>query len=119
MEIQDKIRQYLGEDATDQEKHDKLNDIFQSLERLNDEVYELEFLDAKEGASGVGDLNDQLTTFRKLIGGLYQVLDRATKVVPMEAREGEFNEEELDELNAKGLFVFRAPSSFTFNIKVP
>lgn len=104
MEIQDKIRQYLGEDATDQEKHDKLNDIFQSLERLNDEVYELEFLDAKEGASGVGDLNDQLTTFRKLIGGLYQVLDRATKVVPMEAREGKFSEEELDELNAKGLF---------------
>ena len=33
MEIQEKIRQYLGEDATDQEKHDKLNDIFQSLER--------------------------------------------------------------------------------------
>ena len=96
MEIQDKIRQYLGEDATDQEKHDKLNDIFQSLERLNDEVYELEFLDAKEGASGVGDLNDQLTTFRKLISGLYQVLDRATKVVPMEAREGEV--EEADEI---------------------
>ena len=92
MEIQDKIKQYLGEDATDQEKHNKLNDIFQSLERLNDEVYELEYLDAQEGASGVGDLNDQLVTFRKLIKGLYSVLDRASGVVPKEAQEGEVNE---------------------------
>ena len=92
MEIQDKIKQYLGEDATDQEKHNKLNDIFSSLERLNDEVYELEYLDAKEGSSGVGDLNDQLVTFRKLIKGLYSVLDRASGVVPKEAQEGEVNE---------------------------
>ena len=92
MDIQDKIRQYLSEDATDKENHAKLNDIFQSLERLTDEVYELEYLDAQEGASGVGDLNDQLVTFRKLISGLYSVLDRASGVVPMEAQEGEVKE---------------------------
>ena len=92
MEIQDKIRQYLGEDATDQEKHEKLNDIFLALEQLNSEVDELDVLDRDDASTGVGDLTDQLTTFKKLIGGLYSVLDRAGKVVPMEAQEGEVNE---------------------------
>ena len=96
MEIQAKIRQYLGEDATDQEKHDKINDMFLALERLNDEYDELEQMDREQTSSGAGDLTDQLTTLRKLIGGLYQVLDRASKVVPMEAREGEV--EEADEI---------------------
>jgi|TARA_B100000073_G_scaffold135736_1_gene111349 hypothetical protein len=96
MEIQDKIRQYLGEDATDQEKHEKLNDIFLALEQLNSEVDELDVLDRDDASTGVGDLTDQLTTFKKLIGGLYSVLDRAGKVVPMEAQEGEV--EEADEI---------------------
>lgn len=87
MEIQEKIRRYLGEDATDQEKHVKLNDIYQALERLTNEVDELDVLDRDENSSGVGDLTDQLTTFRKMLGGLYQVLDRASKVVPMEQTE--------------------------------
>ena len=96
MEIQDKIRQYLGEDATDQEKHEKLNDIFLALEQLNSEVDELDVLDRDDASTGVGDLTDQLTTFKKLISGLYSVLDRAGKVVPMEAQEGEV--EEADEI---------------------
>ena len=99
MEIQEKIRQYLGEDATDQEKHDKLNDIFQALERLTNEVDELDVLDRDENSSGVGDLTDQLTTFRKMLGGLYQVLDRATKVVPMEQNEDDAAlQKKLDDL---------------------
>ena len=96
MEIQDKIRQYLGEDAVDQEKHEKLNDIFLALEQLNSEVDELDVLDRDDASTGVGDLTDQLTTFKKLISGLYSVLDRAGKVVPMEAQEGEV--EEADEI---------------------
>ena len=36
-------------------------------------------------STGVGDLTDQLTTFRKHIGALYQVLDRAGRIVPMES----------------------------------
>ena len=72
----------------DQEKHNKLNDIFQALERLRDEYEELEQMDSDMGSSGVGDLNDQLTTMRKHMEGLYKVLDRATKIVPMNNREG-------------------------------
>lgn len=99
MEIQEKIRRYLGEDATDQEKHDKLNDIFQALERLTNEVDELDVLDRDENSSGVGDLTDQLTTFRKMLGGLYQVLDRASKVVPMEQTEDDAAlQKKLDDL---------------------
>ena len=58
-----------------------------ALEKLSDEVYELEALDAQQDSSGVGDLNDQLVTFRKMITGLYQVIDRSSKVVPMENTE--------------------------------
>lgn len=82
------LKEYIvKEDNVDIEKHDKLNDIFQSLERLSDEVYELEALDAQEDSSGVGDLNDQLVTFRKMITGLYQVIDRSSKVVPIDAQD--------------------------------
>ncbi len=76
------------EDMMDQEKHNKLNDIFQALERLRDEYEELEQMDSDMGSSGVGDLNDQLTTMRKHMEGLYKVLDRATKIVPMNNKEG-------------------------------
>ena len=72
----------------DQEKHNKLNDIFQALERLRDEYEELEQMDSDMGSSGVGDLDDQLTTMRKHMEGLYKVLDRATKIVPMNNKEG-------------------------------
>ena len=80
------LKEYIvKEDSVDIEKHDKLNDIFMALEKLSDEVYELEALDAQQESSGVGDLNDQLVTFRKMITGLYQVIDRSSKVVPMES----------------------------------
>ena len=79
------FKDYLKEDSVDMEKHNTLNDIFQALERLNTEVDELDALDSDMDSTGVGDLNDQLTTFRKHIGALYQVLDRASRIVPMES----------------------------------
>ena len=79
------FRDYLKEDSVDMEKHNTLNDIFQALERLNTEVDELDALDSDMDSTGVGDLNDQLTTFRKHISALYQVLDRAGRIVPMES----------------------------------
>ena len=82
------LKEYIvKEDSVDIEKHDKLNDIFMALEKLSDEVYELEALDAQQDSSGVGDLNDQLVTFRKMITGLYQVIDRSSKVVPIDAQD--------------------------------
>ena len=77
----------LQEDSVDMEKHNTLNDIFMALEKLNDEVDELDSLDRDEDSSGVGDLTDQLTTMRKHIGALYQVLDRSGRIVPMESTE--------------------------------
>ncbi|MAI03287.1 MAG: hypothetical protein CMQ75_02000 [Gammaproteobacteria bacterium] len=75
----------INEDSVDMEKHNTLNDIFQALEQLNTEVDELDALDSDMDSTGVGDLNDQLTTFRKHISALYQVLDRAGRIVPMES----------------------------------
>ena len=85
----DRIKHLAGlkEDSVDMEKHNSLNDIFQALERLNSEVDELDSLDSDMDSSGVGDLTDQLTTMRKHIGALYQVLDRSTRIVPMESTE--------------------------------
>ena len=77
----------IKEDSVDAMKHDKFNDIFQALERLNSEYDELDSLDRDENSTGVGDLTDQLTTMRKHIQGLYMVLDRMDKVVPMESTE--------------------------------
>ena len=79
------FRDYLKEDSVDMEKHNTLNDIFQALEQLNTEIDELDALDSDMDSTGVGDLNDQLTTFRKHISALYQVLDRAGRIVPMES----------------------------------
>ena len=78
------VSESIQEDLTDSEKHDKLNDIFQALERLNSEVEELHSLDADLDSSGAGDLTDQITTMSKYIQGLYQVLDRSSAIVPME-----------------------------------
>ena len=76
-----------NEDSVDMEKHNSLNDIFQALERLNSEIDELDSLDRDDQSSGVGDLTDQLTTMRKHVGALYQVLDRSSRIVPMENTE--------------------------------
>ncbi len=81
------FKDYLKEDSVDMEKHNTLNDIFQALETLNTEIDELDALDSDMDSSGAGDLTDQLTTFRKHIGALYQVLDRAGRIVPMDAQD--------------------------------
>ena len=82
------LKEYMtNEDSVDMEKHKSLNDIFQALERLNSEIDELDSLDRDDQSSGVGDLTDQLTTMRKHVGALYQVLDRSSRIVPMENTE--------------------------------
>ena len=82
------LKEYMtNEDSVDMEKHNSLNDIFQALERLNSEIDELDSLDIDDQSSGVGDLTDQLTTMRKHVGALYQVLDRSSRIVPMESTE--------------------------------
>ena len=68
-------------------KQAKLNDMFLALERLNDEYDELEQMDREQTSSGAGDLTDQLVTMGKLISGLFQVLDRSSKIVPEESKE--------------------------------
>ena len=82
------LKEYMtNEDSVDMEKHNSLNDIFQALERLNSEIEELDSLDRDDQSSGVGDLTDQLTTMRKHVGALYQVLDRSSRIVPIENTE--------------------------------
>ena len=81
------FRDYLKEDSVDMEKHNTLNDIFQALEQLNTEIDELDALDSDMDSSGVGDLTDQLTTMRKHVEALYQVLDRSGRIVPMDAQD--------------------------------
>ncbi len=92
------FKDYLKEDSVDMEKHNTLNDIFQALERLNTEVDELDALDSDMDSTGVGDLNDQLTTFRKHISALYQVLDRAGRIVPMESVNEAVDQELMDQV---------------------
>jgi len=81
------FKDYLKEDGVDEEKHNKLNDMFLALEKLNDEYDELEQLDREDTSSGAGDLTDQLTTMSKLISGLFQVVDRSTRIVPIDAQD--------------------------------
>ena len=92
------LKDYLKEDSVDMEKHNTLNDIFQALERLNTEIDELDALDSDMDSTGVGDLTDQLTTFRKHIGALYQVLDRAGRIVPMESVNEAVDQELMDQV---------------------
>lgn len=87
------FKDYLKEDAIDQEKHDALNNIAMTLGALETEIQELQRLDGDMDSSGVGDLTDQLTTMRKLVDSFESVIDRATSVVPMES----VNEPEVDE----------------------
>ena len=64
----------------------------------NTEIDELDALDSDMDSTGAGDLNDQLTTFRKHIGALYQVLDRAGRIVPMESVNEEVDSELMDQV---------------------
>lgn len=77
-------KEQVKEDSVDMEKHNMLSDMYDTLEKLNSIYDELDSLDRDEDSSGVGDLTDQLTTMRKHIEGLYAVLDRASKIAPME-----------------------------------
>ena len=109
------LKEYMvKEDKVDAMKHDKFNDIFQALERLNSEYDELDYLDRDENSTGVGDLTDQLTTMRKHIQGLYMVLDRMDKVVPMESTE-EVKEAVSQELMDQVRNCLRVVSSLVIN----
>ena len=55
----------VKEDKVDAMKHDKFNDIFQALERLNSEYDELDALDRDENPNRCWRPIDQLTTMRK------------------------------------------------------
>ena len=77
----------LKEDSVDMEKHNMLSDMYNALENLNSIYDELDSLDRDEDSSGAGDLTDQLTTMRKHIGALYQVLDRSGRIVPMDKQD--------------------------------
>lgn len=82
MGLRGKTESQVNEDSIDQDKFDQLNNIFMSLESLKADVGELQDLDNTEGATGSGDLHDQIATMDKLIEQFYQVIDRATSVVP-------------------------------------
>ena len=90
------FKDYLKEDSVDMEKHNTLNDIFQALEQLNTEIDELDALDSDMDSSGVGDLTDQLTTMRKHISALYQVLDRSGRIVPMESVKEDAHSDDME-----------------------
>tara|TARA_B100001057_G_scaffold485249_1_gene564682 strand:+ start:1403 stop:1702 length:300 start_codon:yes stop_codon:yes gene_type:complete len=88
------FKDYLKEDSVDEEKHDALNNIAMTLSALETEIQELQELDGDMDSSGVGDLTDQLTTMRKLVNSFEDVIDRATRIVPMES----VTEKDLDYL---------------------
>ena len=96
----DRIRHLAGlqEDSVDMEKHNMLSDMYDTLEKLNSIYDELDSLDRDEDSSGVGDLTDQLTTMRKHIEGLYMVLDRSGRIVPMESVNEAVDAELMDEV---------------------
>ena len=100
-----KKKESVNEDETDDEKKTAIYTLRMSLENLKDEIDQLADLDNTEGASGRGDLHDQLSTMDKLVSNFEAVLDRANKVVPsdldvqgmsMEAKEND-DEDELDD----------------------
>jgi len=90
------VNESIQEDKTDAMKRDKLNDMFQALERLNGEFDELATMDMNYDSTGAGDLTDQLTTMRKHIEALYQVLDRSSAIVPMEGKVKEGYMSDID-----------------------
>ncbi|MDB2315680.1 hypothetical protein N9V27_01755 [bacterium] len=78
----------LDEDSVDDDKTDQLNNLFMSVDALKQEVEELARLDTQEGASGVGDLHDQITTMYNLLDKFDDVIDRSTNIVPL--RQGKY-----------------------------
>jgi|SaaInl5LU_22_DNA_1037371.scaffolds.fasta_scaffold00417_16 hypothetical protein len=80
----------LDEDSVDDDKTDQLNNLFMSVDALKQEVEELARLDTQEGASGVGDLHDQITTMYNLLDKFDDVIDRSTNIVPTGLRQGKY-----------------------------
>jgi len=80
----------LDEDSVDDDKTDQLNNLFMSVDALKQEVEELAKLDTQEGASGVGDLHDQITTMYNLLDKFDDVIDRSTNIVPTGLRQGKY-----------------------------
>ena len=78
----------LDEDSVDDDKTDQLNNLFMSVDALKQEVEELAKLDTQEGASGAGDLHDQITTMYNLLDKFDDVIDRSTNIVPL--RQGKY-----------------------------
>ena len=79
------FKDYLKEDGVDEEKHNALNNIAMTLSALETEIQELQELDEEMDSTGVGDLTDQLTTMRKLVNSFEDVIDRSTRIVPIDA----------------------------------
>ena len=81
------FKDYLKEDGVDEEKHNALNNIAMTLSALETEIQELQELDEEMDSTGVGDLTDQLTTMRKLVNSFEDVIDRSTRIVPIDAQD--------------------------------
>ena len=92
------FKDYLKEDGVDEEKHNALNNIAMTLSALETEIQELQELDEEMDSTGVGDLTDQLTTMRKLVNSFEDVIDRSTRIVPMESVKEAVDSELMDEV---------------------
>ena len=92
------FKDYLKEDGVDEEKHNALNNIAMTLSALETEIQELQELDGEMDSTGVGDLTDQLTTMRKLVNSFEDVIDRSTRIVPMESVKEAVDSELMDEV---------------------
>lgn len=79
----------INEDSVDDDKYDQLNNLFMSVDALKQEVEELAKMDTQEGASGAGDLHDQITTMYNLLDKFDDVIDRSTDIVPVGANRYE------------------------------
>lgn len=79
----------VNEDSIDDDKWDQLNNMFMSVDALKQEVEELAKMDTQEGASGTGDLHDQITTMYNLLDKFDDVIDRSTNIVPVGANRYE------------------------------
>ena len=92
--------QQIREDATDDMKHQKLNEIDKMTAMLSKKINELAKLDSADGSTGAGDLTDQLVSFDKGVKYIMGVSSRSHKIVPesvdemdnVEEASGEFAE---------------------------
>lgn len=84
-ELKDKMDESIlpvMEAGTDNEKQDVLKKIGRILNVLEEQIYELHTHDNEAGASGAGDLTDQISTMDKLMSQFESVVSRSKKIVP-------------------------------------